>query len=436
MMCGFLFASAITILTLIGYFSSPGGAPAVQLPKQAAKAAVPENVKKGEQLFYSVGCGSCHRVNGRGGTIGPDLSNEGQRERSRQWLVTQIRNPQAYVADSIMPAFTSLSDQEVNYIVDYLLYLGTGSSQEAHQPSAGPSEKQTSAPVNSSDAELGKNLFSYQGCSACHMINGSGGSTGPDLSHEGRKGRSRQWLKAQIRNPESHFPNSIMPSFSSLSDQEVEHLVDYLITLGFGNGQTTTGAKDSGKDPPGVSSSTGALPVETRNQQSKQIKSASQEKRPGQAAYIIGNARHGGDIFKEKCESCHGPQGTDKIPNPGSDDKFVPALNPIDSELFSENPERFAEKIDMFIQYGSMPSGPNPQFLMLAFGDDHTLTQQQIANIEAYILQLNGVKRAELSNPGMRPQRFFFIVVPTFVVIMLLLVGVYRSFPDQGRKKR
>jgi ubiquinol-cytochrome c reductase cytochrome b subunit len=431
MICGVLFASAITALTFIGYFSSPGVAPATPPPMKAEKTAVPESVKKGEQLFHSTGCGSCHRVNGKGGTIGPDLSNEGQIGHSRKWLVTQIRNPKAYVPDSIMPPFTSPSDQEVKYLVDYLLNLKTGMLQS----SAGPLKKQPTAAVTASEAEKGKALFNSQGCSGCHKINGIGGSLGPDLSDEGKKGRSSQWLKEQIRNPKSHFPNSVMPSFSALSDREMSNLVDYLMTLGTGNNQSSVESKNAGKDPPALvdNSSAGSLPASSAHQQSRTSKNSSEEMRPGQAAYIIGNAGHGADIFKQKCESCHGTEGTDKIPNPGSDDRFVPALNPIDPELFSKYPETFAEKIDMFIQHGSTPDGPNPQFHMLAFGDEHTLTQQQIANIEAYILQLNGINRAEIINPGMKPKRFFFIVIPVFVIILLLLGGIYRCLPHSGR---
>jgi ubiquinol-cytochrome c reductase cytochrome b subunit len=434
MACGVFFVSAIAVLTIIGYFSTPGVAPAAPPPMKIEKAAVPENVKKGEQLFRSVGCGSCHRVNGKGGTIGLDLSNEGQRGRSREWLVTQIRNPKAYVPDSIMPAFTSLSDQEVNYIVDYLLYLKTEISQSAPQPSAEPLEEKTSA-ATPLEEEKGKELFNSKGCSACHKINGSGGSLGPDFSNEGKKGRSNQWLKEQIRNPKSHFPDSIMPAFTSLSDQDVSYIVEYLMILGTGDDRPAMNIKNSGKDPQSGarSSSDVSSPGSSTHQHSTRSEIGSDEKRPGQAAYIIGNAGHGADIFKQKCESCHGPEGTDKIPNPGSDDKFVPALNPVDPELFSKYPETFAEKIDIFIQHGSTPSGPNPQFQMLAFGDEHTLTQQQIANIEAYILQLNGIDRAEIINPGMKPVRFFVIVIPVLILLMLLFGGIYRCLPRSGR---
>ena len=72
---------------------------------------------------------------------------------------------------------------------------------------------------------------------------------------------------------------------------------------------------------------------------------------------------------------------------------------------------------------------------MPAFGDNNALTQQQISNIEAYVLRLNGVDRAELVNPGMSPIRFFFITVSAFLVIMLLIGGIYMCLPRSDREK-
>ena len=66
---------------------------------------------------------------------------------------------------------------------------------------------------------------------------------------------------------------------------------------------------------------------------------------------------------------------------------------------------------------------------MPAFGDSSSLTQQQASNIEAYILMLNGVDRAELINPGMAPLKFFFVAVPVFLLIMSVLGGIYRCLP-------
>jgi hypothetical protein len=61
---------------------------------------------------------------------------------------------------------------------------------------------------------------------------------------------------------------------------------------------------------------------------------------------------------------------------------------------------------------------------MPAFGDTHTLTQQEIANIEAYILKLNGVDRAKLIDPGMQPRTFFWIVTALYIALILFQGGI------------
>jgi hypothetical protein len=66
---------------------------------------------------------------------------------------------------------------------------------------------------------------------------------------------------------------------------------------------------------------------------------------------------------------------------------------------------------------------------MLAFGDEHALTQAQIANVEAYITRLNGVDRAKIENPGMLPKRFFIIAAPAIIIILLILGGIYKCLP-------
>jgi len=84
----------------------------------------------------------------------------------------------------------------------------------------------------------------------------------------------------------------------------------------------------------------------------------------------------------------------------------VPGLNPIGRELFSKDPQGFANEIDRFIQHGSAPPGKNRVFACRLSATASSLTQQQVSNIEAYILKLNGVKRAELINPACRRLTF------------------------------
>jgi ubiquinol-cytochrome c reductase cytochrome b subunit len=148
---------------------------------------------------------------------------------------------------------------------------------------------------------------------------------------------------------------------------------------------------------------------------------------PGRAAYIIGSAERGAELFRKNCSSCHGPDGATNVLNPGSQEGKVPNLNPIDRELYSTDALTFAEKIDRYIQHGSLPAGPNPAIRMPVFGDNNTLTQQEIANIEAHVLGLNGVDRAQLVNPGMQPRGFLLLAGVLYAVIILVLGGLWNK---------
>ena len=148
---------------------------------------------------------------------------------------------------------------------------------------------------------------------------------------------------------------------------------------------------------------------------------------PGRSAYSIGSAERGAEVFRKNCSSCHGAEGKGNVPNPGSDEGKVPDLNPVAPEHYNADAQIFAENIDIYIQHGAVPEGPNPAIRMPAFGDTNTLTQQEIANVEAYILLLNGVDRAQLVNPGMQPRNFFLLVVILYLLIVLILGGLWNK---------
>jgi len=59
---------------------------------------------------------------------------------------------------------------------------------------------------------------------------------------------------------------------------------------------------------------------------------------------------------------------------------------------------------------------------MLAFGTTHSLTLPEIANIEAYVLSLNGVDAAKIIYPGITPLHFVEGTV-VFLVLALLAIG-------------
>ena len=292
---------------------------------------------------------------------------------------------------------------------------------EPNQRGAAPSQKAPPPGV-----QKGRELFQSQGCGACHRIDGQSGSVGPDLSNEASAGKSAQWLAAQIRDPKAHNANSTMPSYSSLTQEQVKELVDYLLTLGSG------GAKTGTESPP----SSEETQTGVQGRKSKRLPTRGAQGPPGEAATLIGDWRLGKVLFPDYCSSCHGPEGVDKVPNPGSDRKTVPALNPIDPNLVDKEPAAFAARIDRFIQHGSIPKGPHPALDMPAYGDERSLTQPQIAAVEAYILRLNGVDRAEILHPGMTPKWFFLLTVLVFGAVCGVAVVLWRASTRAGKPVR
>jgi mono/diheme cytochrome c family protein len=110
---------------------------------------------------------------------------------------------------------------------------------------------------------------------------------------------------------------------------------------------------------------------------------------PGPAVDLTGDPAAGKQIYIDRCLMCHGPEGTGNVLNPGSDDGIVPELNPIDSTLVSTDYRTYAYNMDLFIQNGSRPAGVNPARSMPPWGSQNGLTQQQIADVIAYIISLN-----------------------------------------------
>ena len=304
---------------------------------------------------------------------------------------------------------------------------------ERAAPYAPPAAKSTAAPAavkapssTVGDVRAGSELFQASGCTACHSIGGKGGNIGPDLSDEGLRGQTRKWITDQIRDSKSHNPKSIMPSFISLGDDKIGKLADYLLSLKAGGAASSKGAAGAAMAAAGGRMSAAAVATGPHGE-------------PGPASNIIGSADHGALLFAQTCAACHGPQGMDKVPNPGSVDGHVPSLNPVDPDIYNADPKTFAAVIDRYIQHGSRPEGPSPALSMLPIGDTHTLTQQQIADIEAYVLKLNGVDRAMIYHPGVKPVAFFWITFAVFVLAALPIAGFWSRRADRvdaGQEKK
>ncbi len=122
-------------------------------------------VTRGQKLFETLGCMGCHTVNGKGGNVGPDLTDEGNKGRTRQWLTTQIENPRTNDPQTIMPAFTNMTNEQVNDLVDYLMSLtGKQSSKNDIQDNNEAPSKSTNISLSAA-GEMWSDI-----CGQCHNL--------------------------------------------------------------------------------------------------------------------------------------------------------------------------------------------------------------------------------------------------------------------------
>jgi ubiquinol-cytochrome c reductase cytochrome b subunit/menaquinol-cytochrome c reductase cytochrome b/c subunit len=80
------------------------------------------------------------------------------------------------------------------------------------------------------DALPGARIFASLTCLNCHSYLGSGGgfAGAPNLSAEGSKGRGIDWQIGHLKQPSDFTPNSPMPSFAGLTDQQLRQLAVFL----------------------------------------------------------------------------------------------------------------------------------------------------------------------------------------------------------------
>jgi mono/diheme cytochrome c family protein len=167
--------------------------------KEGEVPGVPE-LTEGRHLFETQGCRGCHKLNGVGGSIGPDLTGEGASRRSPDWLERHFLTPNAVSAGSAMPNFHFTKEQarDLTYYMLSLTNEEMGSYFSSLRLIPSP--------------EYGRQLFVEKNCIACHSIGGVGAKTAPDLLGVTKR-HSIEWLDEQLVNPELVYPGSAMPEY-------------------------------------------------------------------------------------------------------------------------------------------------------------------------------------------------------------------------------
>jgi len=69
-----------------------------------------------------------------------------------------------------------------------------------------------------------------ENCRNCHIIQGAGKETGPNLAGIGKR-HDKNWLIKHFKNPQAFVSDSNMPKFDHLPAEELEALAKYLLTF-------------------------------------------------------------------------------------------------------------------------------------------------------------------------------------------------------------
>ncbi|HXX22110.1 MAG TPA: c-type cytochrome [Terriglobia bacterium] len=212
-------AALTTALLSMSGSPTPAGLEGLILPSQHPKF---RPAGAFGELYERYKCYVCHRFNGYGGTLAPDLTFEGSRAQHK-WIVEFLKNPQTLrpTLTFRMPQF-NIPTEEATVLADYMTMV----MQTPSVNLAGTDSKAFTPQMVS----LGKQLYDvkYQ-CQSCHTIGSTGGYVGPNLTNVGNW-MNPAWIEEWLKDPQSLVPDSIEPR-RSFTDEERTALTAYLMTL-------------------------------------------------------------------------------------------------------------------------------------------------------------------------------------------------------------
>jgi len=197
------------------------------LPSSLAVAATRESdyqpAGKAGKLMTDLACFSCHRINGHGGDMAPDLTWEGSSVQ-RPWLVDFLKNPGTLRPSLIrrMPRF-NFTDGEVNELTDYMMTV--------YQNPAVDRESMPLSGYSQGEIDLGKQLFyGKYACQGCHIVDTKTdkGYIGPTLTHVGWR-LTAAWMYQWLKNPQALRPGTGEPN-RAMSDEDARALTAFLIS--------------------------------------------------------------------------------------------------------------------------------------------------------------------------------------------------------------
>ena len=189
----------------------------------------------GRVVFGEARCVSCHRINDRGGSLGPDLSMVGSKVR-RDWLFSFIKDPMHDQPDTRMLRYR-FSDIEIRDLVSYLMtdLVDAGAPEKA--PEVGY--------LDPNQVAAGRDTFIKHGCFSCHRLDAltSTAKIGPSLTAIGDRvveppefgseavvPTLANWLYLKLRQPDALTEESRMPTYT-FTEPEAATVVVALLSV-------------------------------------------------------------------------------------------------------------------------------------------------------------------------------------------------------------
>ena len=177
---------------------------------------------KAGQLIDDMRCFSCHKINGHGGEMAPDLTWEGSSVQ-RAWLVSFLITPNTLRPALIrrMPKF-DVTDAEAGILADYIMTV--------YQTPAFDQETLDSSRFTPADVEHGKELFyGKYACQSCHIVdpNKDKGYIGPTLTQVGAR-LTASWIFHWLKNAQSLRPGTQEPVWN-MNDEDARAVTAFLV---------------------------------------------------------------------------------------------------------------------------------------------------------------------------------------------------------------
>ena len=284
-------------------YARPGAAARVPIDAAELHRVVPGSqragIDRGKQLVVHAGCLGCHAYRGRGGTLGPDITNIGDRtvhdfdfhhvageHTVANWLLEHFMQPARVSPGTLMPAM-GLSREQAEDLTRYMLSLHRKSMPAAYTPIP---------PRRSGAAASGAQLYAMF-CSACHGPDGRGSTV--------REANVAAAIDAppQLMVPSLNHPDTLAVASDDYLWQVIARGRPHTSMIGWlGAGYAESGA--------GAGATAGGLHPDEIDRLVAHIRSW-QSDGPDLAEVDArrGDARAGAVYYRHQCTACHGPDG-------------------------------------------------------------------------------------------------------------------------------